>query len=142
MSRILFIGESPSKTGDGNPLTGKSGKFLAELCGQSHEEFLLEHRVHNYFNEEGAVVNPPSTIMCWSGIDLIVVLGDKVAAALSGWIPRNYDLYKIYFEKSMYGDVKCIVVIPHPSKKNRHWNIEQNVINEKEILQVLCQLFR
>lgn len=142
MSRILFIGESPSKTGNGEPLTGNSGKFLAELCGQTHKEFLSSHRVHNYFDENGAVENSPSTIMCWSKIDLIVVLGDKVAHSMIGWIPGDYELYKLYLEKSMYGDIKCLVVIPHPSKRNRHWNIEQNVINAKEILQTLCHLFR
>lgn len=150
--RILFVGQSPSRTSDGqSPFTGKCGKFLAELMGLTQEEMLCTHDFLNVLDRwPGPSIKgdrfpiPEARIAAKKKLEqmrgrAVVLLGHNVARAFDCKKFRYFEFYEIRNpEHWSEVVVPLMTVVPHPSQVNRHWNVEENRLIAAKFLRTLA----
>jgi uracil-DNA glycosylase len=120
--QVTFVGQAPSRTSDPRqPLSGRSGRFLADLLGVGMETFLRYRRVNLLDRWPGkngkGDAFPVAKAAKRRFRGRVVVLGLKTASALG--------LEPAYFSPQT-GLNAVFVVVPHPSGVNRWWNSSKN----------------
>lgn len=151
--RCLVLGPAPGAKWnyepDPQPLSGRSGKRLADCCGLGLSEFLALYDRRNlidYFpgkrpSGRGDItpapvlpldllnnVNPPEH-------KIVVGLGRTVAEALG--IPRNAEWFKLYLKRRWIA-----VAAPHPSGMSLWWNDKRHVEQANEFWSTLTRLIQ
>lgn len=133
--RPLIIGQAPGpNTNPLEPLSGRCGERLAELCGLGPRAFLDRFERRNLIDRfpgsagKGDRFPLPAarraaliTSRSFAGRD-VVLLGDGVARAFELWqvVPRLHWLHD-----EMWGASR-LAVAPHPSGVSRWWNDQAN----------------
>lgn len=129
----LIIGQAPGASGGPEPLAGRCGQRLADLCGLSLEHYLARFERRNLllafpgkdgkgdaFPEEEA--RDAAIAIIGTGMMLnrrTVLLGQGVARAFGLSLSECDNL-------RWYGVRSLIAVCPHPSGVNRWWNVREN----------------
>jgi uracil-DNA glycosylase len=143
--RILFIGQSPSKSSNGlAPMSGMSGDFLAHLLGTTKDEMLQAHDFVNVFpffpgkNSLGQDLFPMQEAKSHAARlapklvgRVVVLLGKNVARAFNA--PQNVS----YMTRLSAPGTDSVWVIPHPSRVSRHWNVSENMLIVSKFLREL-----
>jgi uracil-DNA glycosylase len=139
-AKYLFIGQAPSRETEGKPpFTGKCGSFLAGLMGLTQEEMLATHdflNVLDHYPGKGvggdkfpmveATVKARKMLPTLRGRS-IILLGANVARAFGAKQFSYLTQYEIRNPENLADIiVPWMVVIPHPSGINRHWNKPAN----------------
>lgn len=132
--RLLIVGQAPSRTSDARePLSGRSGKRLASLCGLSIEEFVdrfervnvVEHPCPDGWPVEEARERGAEILLRYfKGGRRIVLLGPLVIGAIMAPSPGRDDLLRFRL-RWFGGQVRFgfeVAHHPHPSGRNRFWN--------------------
>lgn len=148
--RPLFIGEAPSPSTSrfgSHPLVGMTGARLAAWAGVSPAEFRrrcgcvnLFDRVPQRWDRRSAedraawlwveLCKPhDGTGRELRGVDVVVLLGDKVADAFRCRSVRPFTVSQT--------SGPAIAVMPHPSGLNHYWNDEANVRRAERFLRRL-----
>lgn len=133
----LLVGQAPGPTSDPEePLSGRCGDRLAELCGLEPAKFLARFRRVNLIDEfPGKAAKGdafPLDLARRGAVDFlitgvfhttrVVLLGDNVAKAF-GFRPGHFPLLKFLpCGATRHGIAFC----PHPSGVNRWWNEPAN----------------
>ena len=150
--KICFVGQSPSRTSDGQPpFTGKCGKFLAELMGLTQEEMLRAHDFLNVLDRwPGAGIKgdkfpiPEAKIAAKKKLEqlrgrVVVLLGHNVARAFDCKTFRYFEWYEIRNPENFSEVVVSLMtVMPHPSQVNHWWNREENRMVAGKFLRTLA----
>ncbi len=141
MSRILFIGQAPSRETDGQPpFVGKCGKFLAEdLMGMPQADMLRDHDFFNVLERwPGKGINGdlfPLTKARVGARGLIEKMEDRTVILLGHNVARAFGVDKFqywrWYEVRHPDLVEVVVtkrcaIVPHPSGVNRIWNLQAN----------------
>lgn len=140
--RPLIIGEAPARTGDPRkPLTGRSGRRLAQLCGLEPAVYARTFARANVleawpgkagrsgkgdaFHVSIARHRAAFLRRRFVGGRLVVLLGLRTA--------RAFGVQAAYFVRQR---VACanVVVLPHPSGVNRWWNVPANAARARRFL--------
>lgn len=128
VNALLIIGQAPSRTSDPDePLTGRSGRRLADLLGVAFDVVLTSERRnlnHKWTQKNGRdgfdgreAADTAERIMSEDGPKRVVILGAKVAGAFGlTWKPLH--------SERAFG--RSFLMIPHPSGLNRWWNDSKN----------------
>lgn len=133
----LIVGQAPGPRSDPEePLSGRCGARLADLCGITPEQFLARFRRVNLIDKHLGKVGKgdrfPMDQARKGAVDLlmtgaiarspVVLLGANVARAF-GFGPGSYPLLRLLPRPaSPHGIALC----PHPSGVNRWWNDHSN----------------
>lgn len=129
-TKALIIGEAPNARGRGEPIAGRCGQRLADLCGCSLDEFLAA------FDRENVLKRYPGSAGKGAAFDLAPAT--RRATALKDRFRRKrtvlllgYRAAKAFGIRSRYFEpVKVsratVVVVPHPSGINRWYNEPKN----------------
>lgn len=135
--KYIFIGQAPSRETDGKPpFVGKCGAFLAGLMGLSQDEMLSQHEFINLLPRwPGKGVNGDLFPIIQARAAAkkllpslfgrrVILLGSNVARAFGATSFQYYaGPYEVHdLEDSNKITIPWLVVIPHPSGVNRHWN--------------------
>ena len=159
-TRLVLVGQAPSKTSGGVPLAGRSGRFLAELCGLDFETYLDTFERMNLLDDwPGPAVPKGDQFPVKEGrarareiapsLDgaHVLLLGRKVAACFharripymswftqQGVLQRGGDRLGEYaFETAVF---------PHPSGVNHWWNRTENRERARDFLRDLLEEVR
>ena len=150
--KICFVGQSPSRTSDGQPpFTGKCGKFLAELMGTTQEQMLKDHDFINVLDYwPGAGIKgdkfpiPEAKVAAKRKLEqlrgrTVVLLGHNVARAFCCERFRYMEWYEIRSPENFEDVVvPLLTVVPHPSGVNRWYNREENRMVAGKFLRTLA----
>lgn len=134
----LLIGQAPGPNSDpGEPLSGRCGARLADLCGVTQEIFLARFRRVNLIDAFPGKASKgdtfPINLARKGAVELlltgvfgstkVVMLGDNVAKTF-GFKPGTFPLLKFLpCQATRHGVAFC----PHPSGVNRWWNDPSNL---------------
>lgn len=141
MTRLLMIGQAPSRETDGlPPFVGRCGKFLAEqLLGTTQELMLQNHDFVNVLDRwPGAGIGgdkfpiPEAKVAAQKLLSqmsgrVVVLLGHNVARAF-GVQKFNYMQWYEVRNPENLSIVMCnrAGIIPHVSGRVRAWNLAKN----------------
>lgn len=135
MSRVMIVGESPSKLGNGKPFTGPSGVRLATLLGIKHDRLPEVAKLVNLFptslpEEEGSIswskldaqsrardiwrTNQQRVLHDQTGYETLVLCGARVWEA--------FQLPEVEWLSSFNINGIEMWKFPHPSSLSRWWN--------------------
>jgi uracil-DNA glycosylase len=145
----LIVGQAPSRGRDGlEPLSGRSGRRLADLCGLTLEAFLARFDRVNLLAEwpgsagakgdafpiDEARAAAESLAEVVAARDRIVLLGWNVARAFrfAGDVDGWFDWGRLS------RDCGEVVVAPHPSGVNLWWNDPANVARARAFWRALA----
>lgn len=123
--RPIIIGQAPSSLSDPNePLSGRSGRRLAELAGLSVEEFC------ETFERRNLIVRGPfkplQAALCAAA--LLPVVKGRTVVLLGPAVARAFNLKLDPLDWSFpFGCGTVVGMCPHPSGRNRFWNYVENV---------------
>jgi uracil-DNA glycosylase len=135
--RPLVIGQAPGPNTDPEqPLSGRCGARLADLCGLPQDDFLLlfdrENLVRRFPGKAGKGDHFPAHRARAGLVDLllfgalsgrpVVMLGNNVARVF-GFRPAEVELFRW---NVMDGSGLRLALCPHPSGVSRWWNEEAN----------------
>lgn len=148
-SPVLIIGQAPAaKDNPASPLSGRSGRVIADLMGISLEEFLETFDRANLFNKfpgkngkgdafDARRAKRNAHLLANNNrIDeykAIIILGKNVAKALGYRSDEWLEWQK--FSRPW------VVVIPHPSGINHWWNDKRNRKVAKEFLTEIYETY-
>lgn len=152
--KILFIGQAPSRESDGQPpFTGKCGKFLAEeLLGVTQEQMLLDHDFINVLERWpgksplGGDLFPMKDAMAAARGLLdklvgrtVILLGNGVARAFGVRQFKYFNIYEMrHPENPNVVIANFCAIVPHPSGKNRIFNVRANRDAASKFLRTLA----
>ncbi len=134
-----LIGQQPSRNPPSQALSAEdpawAGFRLASLCGMTTDEYhkAFERRNVNYLTEGQFKVDPPAKVRAFKLTrefqegDLVVMMGRAVCSCFN--LPSDR-LFQFYPTTKGW----LYAVMPHPSSKNRWWNIEENFEYAKEFM--------
>jgi uracil-DNA glycosylase len=149
--KLLIVGQAPSRETEGKPpFTGKCGAFLAELMGTTQDEMLEANEFINVLSHwPGKGINGdkfPVTEATISAQKLlptmrgrrVILLGANVARAFGAKNFRYFERYEIRNPAKISDTiVPFMVVVPHPSGRNRYWNKPEHRENAKKFFRYL-----
>ena len=149
MSRLLFIGQAPSRETDGQPpFVGKCGKFLAEeLLGMPQAEMLEKFDFYNVlerwpgkgingdlFPLTKAKVGARGLVEKMAG-RTVILLGNNVARAFGVQAFQYFRWYDVRHPDSPAVVIaKRCAIVPHPSGRNRIFNLQSNRLVARKFL--------
>lgn len=166
--RLYICGQAPSRSGDGRPLTGPSGKRLVSLFGFGDYEDMagkvtlmnvLDRPVSNLTNlpakrggnkkrhagdqfdlDEAAIkgFGIMLELMSTGHHPVILALGNDVCRALTGERIRRYKGKKVHGRDGHEVDVWHF---PHPSGASHYWNDADNVDHAKRFFTALLKRY-
>lgn len=129
--KTVVIGQAPSRLSDPRePLSGASGRRLAELCGCSHAEFMAAFERRNLVDSWPGSAGKGD---CFPGLRAARAIADEVEPALRGRrvVLLGFavaDAFRFPHPPFQFVDHRgaAYAFCPHPSGVNAWWNVKQN----------------
>lgn len=141
MTLPLIVGQAPSRSGDGTPFSGPSGKRLCQLAGVETLDELQQHfRLDNLITEQMAkhhsgkgdiwdarvaAIRAKEILRDARPDDVLILCGKNVWKAFGGWWAAAYFNSSTFYNGA--GLPLKGYLFPHPSGVSHYWNNELNV---------------
>lgn len=144
-SRPLLVGEANPHSADPEHAlypwpANSAGARMARHLGLTHEDYLNRFERVNLFSipppvwskgaRDSAVLYATTLLHVFRNVRVIVLLGERVAAAFGCWRQPWWTVS----EQVHYGHVVRFVKVPHPSGRSRAWNDPASVHKLRRIL--------
>lgn len=141
MSRVIILGQAPSRVGDGRPFSGPSGERLCNLTGlEDYDALARAFKLTNLLREPVKKVPGKKgdlfdrKMAAARGAELYELLPDDFKIVCCGrevWKAMALDPTVPYFQwtnvKANPGAWGNLVLFPHPSGISHYWNDPERV---------------
>jgi uracil-DNA glycosylase len=130
--KTVVVGQAPSRLSDPRePLSGASGRRLAELCGCTHEQFMAAFERRNALDEWPGSAGKGDAFV---GLRAARMIADRIAPELEGRrvvllgfvLADAFGLSRAAFEFTEHRGASY-AFSPHPSGASLWWNTKSNV---------------
>jgi uracil-DNA glycosylase len=142
MKKLLLIGPALGRI-PGEPLAGRNGRRLAKLAGITPEEYLKRTERMNLLpywpgrHGEGDLM--PRRMLAGAAFAMLHELEDRRVVMLGSSVAWAFRVHRVPLFRWFEFKGALVMVMPHPSGRNRWWNDPAHVARARRALR---QLFK
>lgn len=139
--KTILLGQAPGREGDGEPLSGRSGRRLASLCGLTMEQYLATFERMNLVDEHPGSAGKGDEFFTTREVrELAERLRDRLTGrrvVVLGFVnAAGFGLTQPAFVFAPHWEGE-FAFSPHPSGVNLWWNDSMNVLRARRFFREL-----